>query len=111
SGPGRFGRERHQDRFDIAAGPQAEAGAAVVEQVELDVTAAADQLVTALFGGPRAVHPCPRDRRKDREKRFADRPDKSEIAFPVAAREIVEENPAGAARLAAMWQVEIVVAP
>src|SRR5206468_9540751 len=96
---------------DIAAGPEAEPCAAIVEQVEFSVAAAANELVTALLGRPPGVHPRPYDRRKDREKRFAHRPDKGEIAVPVAAREIIEENPAGAARLATMRQIEILVAP
>src|SRR5215831_17882369 len=65
--PCRFGRQRHQDRLDIAAGLQAEHRAAVVEQVELDVAAAADELVTALLGGPGLSHPGPHDRREDGE--------------------------------------------
>ena len=48
SGPARLGRQRHQDRLDVAAGHQAELGAAVVQQVELDIAAAAHQLVLAL---------------------------------------------------------------
>ena len=41
-------RHRGQDRLDIAAGAQAEDRAAVVEQVEFDIAAAADQLLLAL---------------------------------------------------------------
>ena len=55
--PGRLRGQRHQDRLDIAAGLEAEQGAAVVEQVELDIAAAADQLVAALLVGPR-LGPC-----------------------------------------------------
>src|SRR6185503_2717886 len=40
-----------------------------------------------------------------------DRANKGEIARPVAAVEIVEKDPAGAARFAAMRQIEILVAP
>jgi hypothetical protein len=39
--PSHFGRQRHEDRLDIAAGLEAEEGAAVVEQVEFDIAAAA----------------------------------------------------------------------
>ncbi len=45
-------RHRRQDRLHIAAGAQAEDGAAVVEQVELDIAAAADQLLLALGLAP-----------------------------------------------------------
>src|SRR5260370_39856504 len=111
SWPGGLGRQRHQDRLDIAAGLEAEPCAAVVKQVEFDVTAAADELVATLFRGPRAVHPRPHDRRKDREKRLADRPAKGEIALPVATVEIVDKDPAGAAWLAALRPIEILVPP
>jgi hypothetical protein len=45
-------RQRHQDRLDIAAGLEPELGAAVVEQVEFDIAAAADELMAPLFVGP-----------------------------------------------------------
>src|SRR5262245_32520910 len=45
-------RQRREDRFDIAAGAQPEDGAAVVEQVELDVTAAPHQLLLSLGLAP-----------------------------------------------------------
>ena len=45
-------RHRRQDRVDIAAGAQAEDRAAVVEQVELDIAAAAHELLVALGLGP-----------------------------------------------------------
>ena len=48
------GGMRGQDGVDVAAGLQAEDGAAVVEQVELDVAAAADQLLLALGLASRA---------------------------------------------------------
>ena len=65
----------------------------------------------ALLRGPLPVHPVAHDRRIDVEKRLANRPHKGEIALKVAAVEIIEKNAAGAARLIAMRQVEIVVAP
>src|SRR5438132_7771160 len=109
--PGRFGGERHQDRLDIAAGLQTECGAAVVEQVELDVAAAADELMTALFGRPGEPHPGPHDGRENGEDGVSDRSEEGEVALPVAAIEIVEEDPAGAARLAPVRQKEVFVAP
>src|SRR5206468_749458 len=101
-----FGGERHQDRLDIAAGFQTECGAAVVEQVELDVAAAAHQLMTALLGRPGLPHPRPHDGREDTKESVADRSDKGEVALPVAAVEVVEEDPARPARLAAVLQKE-----
>ena len=50
--PLHLGRHRRQDRLDIAAGLQAEGGAAVVEQVELDIAPSADQLLLAIGRGP-----------------------------------------------------------
>src|SRR5579863_5616359 len=111
SGPRDLRRQRHQDRFDIAAGSETEPRAAVVKQVEFNIAPAANKLVAALFGGPGGVHPGPRDPRIDREKRLAHAPHKGKVAVPVAAVEIVEKDPAGAARFAPMRQVEIIVAP
>src|SRR3546814_6609986 len=54
--PGGFRRQAHEDRLDVAAGLQAEPGAAVVEQVELGVAAAAEELVAALLLGPGLRH-------------------------------------------------------
>ena len=58
SGPADFGRHGGQDRLDVAAGLEAEHGAAVVEQVELDVAAAADQLLVAVGLGPGRRRNC-----------------------------------------------------
>src|SRR5206468_445766 len=106
-----FGGERHQDRLDIAAGFQTECGAAVVEQVELDVAAAAHQLMAALLLCPGEPHARPHDGRENGEQGVADRSDKGEVALPVAAVDIVEEDPAGTTRFAAVLQKEVLVAP
>src|SRR4029077_11052520 len=97
--PRRFGWKRHQDRLDITAGLQPECRPTVIKQIELDVAAAADQLVAPLLRCPGEPHPGPHDFWVDREKGFADRAKKGEIALPVAAVEIVEKDPAGTARL------------
>src|SRR5437870_7098321 len=110
-GPGRLRRQGHQDRLDIAAGAQPEPGAAVVEQVEFDIAAAAHQLMLPLLRRPGPVHPRPHDTREDREKGFPDGPDKGEVALPISAVEIIEKDPADAAWLLAMRQIEILVAP
>ena len=67
SGPAHLGRQRHQDRLDIAAGHQAELGAAVVQQVELDVAAAPHQLVLAL-GRRSTARSCAGARAWDRRR-------------------------------------------
>ena len=55
--PGRLGRQAHQDRVDVAAGAQAEQGAAVVDQVELGIAAAPFELLAA--SPPRSIPgPC-----------------------------------------------------
>ena len=45
-------RQRGEDGLDVAAGPQAEHRAAVVEQVELDIAAAANELLVAVGLAP-----------------------------------------------------------
>src|SRR6185295_8941732 len=105
------GPQRHQNRLDIAAGLQAEQRAAVVQQVEFDVAAAADQLMLALLRGPRPVHALAHDARIGGEHRAPDGLGEGEVLFPVAAVDIVVEDAAGAARLVAVWQEEILVAP
>src|SRR3981081_1017262 len=111
SRPARLGRQGHQDRFDIAAGHQAELGAAIVQQVELDIAAAPHQLVLALGFRPRLVHVPAHQPGIDFQEALAAAARKSEGAREVAAVEIVKEDAAHAARLAAMRQVEVLVAP
>src|SRR5580704_9621251 len=111
SRPARLGRQGHQDRLDIAAGHQAELGAAIMQQVELDIAAAAHQLVLALGIRPRLVHVPAHQPGIDLEERLADAAGEGEVAREVAAVEIVEEDAAHAARLAAVRQVEVFVAP
>src|ERR1700738_3207419 len=91
SRPPRLGRQRHQDRLDIAAGHQAELGAAVVQQVELDVAATAHELVLAFGFGPRLVHVSAHQPGIDLEEGLAHTAGESEVAREVAAVEIVEE--------------------
>ena len=87
--PSYFRRQRHQDRLDIAAGHQAELGAAVVQQVELDVAPAPHELVLALGCGPRLVHVLPHQPRIDVEEGLADATREGEVAGEVAAVEVV----------------------
>ncbi|KAF1853478.1 hypothetical protein Lal_00013840 [Lupinus albus] len=111
SRPLHFGRQAHQDRLGVAAGLEAEGGAAVVEQVELDIAAAADQLVFALLGGPGPVHVAADQGGVAVEEGGADIAGEGEISLPVARLEVVEEDAADAARLAPVRQEEIAVAP
>src|SRR6202035_1300897 len=98
---------------------EAEPCAAVVEQVELDIAAAANELMAALLVAPGLGHPRPHDPRIGRAECLADPADEGEIALPSiglgaglgATIEIVEEDAAGAARLVAVRQEEILVAP
>src|SRR5580704_8771050 len=89
--PCRFGGERHEDRLDIAAGLEAEQRAAVVEQVELDIAAAPDELVAALLLGPRLQHVTADQSRVDPEKGLADGAGEGEIALPIAVEVVVED--------------------
>ena len=105
------GGERHQDRLSVAAGLQPKPRAAVVEQVELDVAAAAYELVLALRLGPGLRHAAAHDRRIDIEEGPADILGEGEIGLPVAAVEIVVEDAADTARFVSVGEVEVAIAP
>src|SRR5579875_1578471 len=109
--PGRERRQGHEDRLGIAAGHQAEARAAVIEEVELHVAAAPRELMPALRLGPARVHMPPHDGGIGGEKGAADILHKGEATLPVTALQIVEEDAACAARLAPVLDEEILVAP
>ena len=85
-GPGRQGRHGRQDRLDVAAGLEAEHGAAVVEQVELDITAATDQLLLPLGVGPVLVEVLADQMRVDDLEGAADILDKAEVGNWLRAR-------------------------
>src|SRR3990172_10536147 len=87
-------RHRHQDGLDVAAGLEAEGRAAVVEQVELDIAAAPDELVAALLVGPGSVHVAAHQPGIDVEEGQADIAQEGEVGLPVAASEVVEEDAA-----------------
>ncbi len=111
SRPSHLGRQRHEDRLDIAAGREAEQRAAIIKQIELDVAAAPHELVAALPIGPGFQHVASHDRRVDGEKGLADVAREGEVPRPIAAVEIVEKNAADATRLIAVLKEEIRVAP
>src|SRR5476651_59405 len=110
SGPTCFRRQRHQDGLDIAAGHQAELGAAVVQQVELDVAAAANELMLALGRSPRLVHVFAHDRWIGLEERLADVAREGEVLVEVVL-EIIIEDAADAARFVPVREIEVFVAP
>src|SRR5207248_5985628 len=89
---------------------QAEQRAAVVDQVELDVAAAAVLLERLLLRRVRLRLAPPGDRQVGVEEVVAAVAHEGEQPAEVAL-EAVEEDAADAARLAAVWQVEVVVAP
>src|SRR5262245_16131497 len=97
-------RHRRQDRVNVAAGFQPEHGAAVVEQVELDITAAADQLLFALALAPRRDKIAPHQLGIDSQERFPHRLREGEVGFPVAGVEPVVKDAADAAHLAAVLE-------
>src|SRR3546814_12833887 len=85
------------DRLDVAAGLQAEQRAAVMQQVELDVAAAPNQLVASLRLGPAIVHVPLDEARVDVEECLSDVAGEGEVGLE-AAVEIVVEDAADAAR-------------
>src|SRR5690606_5308853 len=108
--PLHLGRQGHQDGLRIAAGLQAEGGAAIIEQVELHIAAAATELVLALLLRPVMVHVAADDLGIDIAKRPADVLGEGEVLFPVAFQPVIEDA-ADAARLVAVRQEEILIAP
>src|SRR6185437_5571044 len=108
-----FGYRRHggENAFDIAAGLQAEMGAAVIEQIEFDITAAPLGLFVAFLFGPGFHHAAADDPGLDVEKGFSNGFGEGKVAFPIAAVMVIEEDAADTARLTAMRQPEIGVGP
>ena len=78
---------------------QAEERAAVPDEVELDVAAAAVQLEVALALAERRVLAALEDRRVGGEEMVADAARQREAALEAALVEVVEEDAADAARL------------
>src|SRR6476661_4023295 len=104
-------RQGGQDGLDIAAGLEAEERAAIVEKIEFDIAAAADELLLAVGFSPVERHVSANDRRIDVAECAADILHESKVGVPVAGIEIVEEDAADAARLVAMREEEIIIAP
>src|SRR5260370_16543433 len=95
----------------IAAGLQSEDGAAVVEQIEFDVAAAADQLFLAVGRVPGRAEIAPDKLGIDVQQGAADILREGEVGVPVAAIVPVEKNAADAASLLAVLHIAIFVAP
>src|SRR5262245_42373459 len=89
SWPPHHRRQRGQDRIDVSAGAQTKDRAAVVEQIELDVAAAPDELLLALGLAPRRCEIAPHQLGIDLQERAADVLSKSELRPPVAGVDIV----------------------
>src|SRR5690606_13062715 len=108
-------REARQDRVDIAAGFQPENRAAVVEQVELYIAAAADQLLLAVGLSPVLVEVLADEVVVDDLEGAADVLREAEIGFPAALflgrLQSVIKDAANAAGLVAVRQEEVLVAP
>ena len=110
SRPARFGGQGHQDSFDITPRLQSELRAAVIQEVELHIPAAAHQLVGAVRIGPQTNHPLSYDLGIHFQKCESHITGKTEIGLPIAAVVIIVEDAASAAGFIAVRQVEILVA-
>src|SRR5690606_3612611 len=100
--------QRHQDGFGAATALQAEQGAAVEHQVELDVTAAAVQLELTLALAIRLVLAAFENRFVGLDVMIADAAHQGEGIVEAASAEIVEEQAADTARFVAMLEEEVV---
>src|SRR6266571_3215532 len=105
------GRERHQYRLRAASGLQSEERPAVVDEVELDVAAAAVGLEVPLALAVGKAPPPLENRKVSRQKMLADAAREIETEVEPFLVQVVEENPADTARLAAVLEVEVFVAP
>src|SRR5687768_407767 len=110
SRPARLRRKAHQDRLDIAAGPEPEGGAPVVDQVELGIAAAPFELARLVGLVERRVHPPPDQLREDVEERLADVAGEGEARLE-RRLEMVVEYAADAAMDSPVGDVEIFVGP
>src|SRR3989338_1843916 len=104
-------RHGHQDGFGAAVALQTEDGAAVDHQVEFDIAAAPVQLEIALAFAVRSIHAALENRHIGRQEMIADASLDGEGGGEVRFAEVVEENAADAARLVAVLEVKIFVAP
>src|SRR5205807_1024446 len=104
-------RQRHQDRFGTPAGLQAEQRAAVVHQVEFDVAAAPVGLEVLFCFAVWHLSTAFEDRPISVQKVISYGAGERKGKIEVAIGEVIEEDAADAARLAAVAQLKIFVAP
>ncbi len=104
-------RQRHQNRFGAASRLQAEQCAAIEYEVEFDVAPTPVRLKIALALAVGHVAPPLDDRHVGIEKRIADRALHRKALRETGLVEIIEEHAANAARLVAMLQIKVFVAP
>src|SRR5438067_4470025 len=104
-------RQRQENRFGAASGLQAEQRAAIPDQIEFHVAAAAIRLEVALPLAIGRVLAPNENRLVRREEMIADRLREPQATIETAVRQVIEKNAADAARLAAMLQEKVIVAP
>ena len=104
-------RQRHQNRFGAASRLQAEQGAAVEYEIEFDVAPAPVRLKVALAVAVWRIASTLDDRYVRIQKRIADGALHGEALSKTGLMKVIEEHAADAARLVAMLQIEIFVAP
>src|SRR6266480_7927809 len=103
-------RQRHEDRFGAPARLQTEQGAAVVHQIEFDIAAAPVGLEFFFSFTVWQIFPSFDYRAIRREEMISHGAGERKGKIEVAIGEVIEEDAADAARLAAVAQVEILVA-
>src|SRR5262249_29592246 len=104
-------RQRYQDRLGATAGLQPEQRTAVVHQIELDVAPATIGLERALALAIGKIAAALDDRQISRQEPFSHASRQREASGEIGRVEIVEKNAAHPARLGAMAEIEIIVAP
>src|SRR5207237_4302244 len=106
--PGDERREAHEDRLDVAAGAQPEQRAAVVDQVELHVSAAPAEVLRAVLVGVRGRAAALDQRRVGGQEGLAHVADEGPALL---AAQVVEEDAAHAALAAAVADEEVLLRP
>src|SRR6266705_3233731 len=101
----------HQYRLGAAGRLQAEQRAAIINEIELHIAAAAIGLEIPLALAVRKTFPALDNRKIGWKKMVADAASKLEARIETALVQIIEENPADAARLAAVLEIEVLVTP
>src|SRR5580765_8479231 len=109
--PFRARRHGDQDRLGATARLQAEQRAAVVDEVELDVARAPVGLEGTLALTERSAFAALDDRHVGGQEVLTDRARQRERMLEGRVGEIVEEDAADAARLAAVPEIKVFVAP